>query len=359
MEALRNTWYAAAWSEEITDKLFKRVILEQPIVFYRRLGGEPVALGNVCPHRFAPLNLGKIVNGNIQCPYHGLQFNSAGKCVFNPDGDGLTPDSVRARSYPVLERFGMIWVWMGEAARADAALLPEFPFLESPKFRAVKGYSRMSVNYRYMLDNLVDVAHLLTVHNETLYCEGLSRSKTVVEREGTGIWAKRVATNTAPPPIFDMLWRRGRGDYQGTMDHWAESRWDAPSLISQSTGITMTGNPREEGLETKNIHFATPESFGNTHYFWAICRDFDLDNDQLDKEVYAGTEFAVIQQDGILLTALQETMGDREFWSMKPALLQGDVGAVQIRRALDRLMAAEGAETASQPQAVSNTAQIA
>ncbi len=335
MEALRNTWYAAAWSGELGEKLFKRVILEEPIVFYRGSGGEAAALGNVCPHRFAPLNLGKIVNGNIQCPYHGLQFNAAGKCVFNPDGDGHTPDAIRARSYPVLERFGMIWVWMGEPARADAALLPDFPFLESPRFRAVRGYSKMNVDYRYMLDNLVDVAHLLTVHNETLYCEGLSRSKTHVEREGTGIWAKRFASNTAPPPIFDMLWRRGRGDYQGAMDHWAESRWDAPSLISQNTGVTLTGRPREDGLETKNIHFATPESFGNTHYFWAICRDFDLDNAQLDREVYDGTEFAVIHQDGALLSGLQETMGTREFWSMKPALLQGDVGAVQIRRAAD------------------------
>ncbi len=93
---------------------------------------------------------------------------------------------MRARSYPVLEEFGTVRVWMGEKERPDPALLPRFPFLSSPKYCPVKGYSKMNVDYRYMLDNLADVTHLLTVHNETMYCAGLSRAKTVVERGNLG-----------------------------------------------------------------------------------------------------------------------------------------------------------------------------
>jgi vanillate O-demethylase monooxygenase subunit len=150
-----------------------------------------------------------------------------------------------------------------------------------------------------------------------------------------------MAVNTQPPVIFDMMWRRARGNYDGPMDHWAESRWDAASLISQSVGVTLSGQPREAGLETRNYHLVTPETENTSHYFWAICRNVELNNEALDNDVRAGTEYAFVEQDEKLLRALQENMEGREFWSLKPVLLPGDAGAVQVRRALDRMIAAE------------------
>jgi phenylpropionate dioxygenase-like ring-hydroxylating dioxygenase large terminal subunit len=342
MEALRNTWYAALWSTELEQKLFQRTLLGESIVFYRDHAGRAFALANICPHRFAPLHLGKVVEDTIECGYHGLRFNSSGKCVFNPDGDRITPTAAVVRSYPVHERYGLIWIWMGNPDLAGTELLPTFPFLETPEnYRPVTGYLKVNTSYRYMIDNLMDVAHVLIVHHDMLACPGLALTKTKVVHDGRAIWANRLATDTAPPVIFDMMWRRARGDYNGAMDHWAESRWDAPSLISQNTGVALTGRPREEGLETKNAHFTTPETESSTHYFWAICRNFDIQNAKLDEEIREGTEYAFVHQDQPLVEGLQQVIGEQEFWSMRPALLQGDIGAVEVRRALDRLIEKE------------------
>jgi len=350
MEALRNIWYVAAWPSEIGTTPLRRTLLEEQIAFFRQADGRPVALGNICPHRFAPLHRGKIVEDTIECPYHGLRFNAQGRCVFNPDLNGAIPATAQVRSYPLVERGGLCWIWMGDPKLADEGLIVDFPFFQSGSgYRPVTGYLHVRANYRYMIDNLVDVSHVLIVHHDMLACPGLATGKQSVERDGNGIWVKRFAEQTTPPKIFDMMWRRSRGDYDAPMDHWAESKWNAPSLISQNTGVQLSGLPRDGGLETKNFHLVTPESETSSHYFWAICRNFETDNDALDVDVRAGTEYAFVEQDEKLLEALQENMNGREFWSMKPALMVGDAGAVQVRRETDRLLAAEKAATARAP----------
>jgi phenylpropionate dioxygenase-like ring-hydroxylating dioxygenase large terminal subunit len=344
MKALKNVWYVAAWSDEITATPRKRLILEQPIVFYRTADGIPVALTNTCPHRFAPLDYGKVVDDTIQCAYHGLRFNRTGACVFNPDGAGIVPKSARVRSYPLSERYGAVWIWMGDPARADSSKIPDYPFMvPDPNWRLVSGYLRVAANYRYIIDNLVDVAHVPVLHGDMFNCPEMAKAKTFVEKEGAAIWAKRVAVVSAPPTLFDVLWRQTRGDYVGPMDNWADSRWDAPSLISQNTGVALTGTPRETGMQTKNCHWVTPETEASSHYFWTIARNFLLD-EALDKELRAQSERLFVEQDQWLLEALQAKVGDQEFWSMKPMLLPGDVGTVEVRRTVDRMLAAEQAE---------------
>ena len=350
MQVLKNAWYAAARSDEIESELLNRVILGESLVFFRDPQGSVATLFDRCPHRFAPLRMGKVVNGHLQCPYHGLQFDRDGQCVFNPDGDGLTPQAACVRTYPTVEKFGLVWIWMGDPVSAQPGLLPEAPFMSDLAYRPVSGYKKIAVNYRYLIDNLVDAAHLFTVHGDTLGCAGLARAKTTVVREGRGIWAKRMATDAEPPALFDMLWRASRGAYEGRMDTWADARWDPPGLISQDTGVTLAGHPREQGLHTRNYHFVTPETDGSSHYFWVICRNFQLENDRLDSDIRAGSEHA-FQQDGSLLEALQKNVGDRDFWSMGPVLLQGDLGAVQVRRELDRLIASQVAEQAQRSEA--------
>jgi len=348
---LKNAWCMAAWADEVGEGFLTRTLLGEPMVMYRTAEGRIALLRDECPHRFAPLSKGQRFGDGIQCGYHGLRFNAAGKCVFNPDGDGITPAAAKVRSYPLHERYGMIWIWMGDPALADPALLPSYPFLETPDtYHPVTGYLNVKTSYRFMIDNLMDVAHVLILHHDMLACPGLARSKTKVVRDGAGIWANRLATNTTPPVIFDMMWRRTRGDYTGLMDHWAESRWDAPSLVSQNTGVALTGTPRETGLETKNCHFTTPETDKSTHYFWAICRNFDLKNDKFDEEIRGGTEYAFVQQDEPMVESLQDVVGDREFWSMKPTLLQGDIGTVEVRRTLDRMIEKERAAAESARQ---------
>src|SRR5262252_8998291 len=115
---LQNAWYVAGWSEELHGQPVGRRILDQPVVMYRLPTGEAVALQGRCPHRFAPLHLGKVIGTDIQCPYHGLRFGPQGACTFNPQGGGATPRALDIRAYPLVERYGALWIWMGAPERA-------------------------------------------------------------------------------------------------------------------------------------------------------------------------------------------------------------------------------------------------
>ena len=88
---LKNGWYCAGWSGELSEAPIGRRMLNEPVLVFRSETGEPVALEGRCPHRFAPLHMGTIENDRIACPYHGLVFDRDGACVFNPHEGGVVP----------------------------------------------------------------------------------------------------------------------------------------------------------------------------------------------------------------------------------------------------------------------------
>ena len=86
----RNAWYVAAWDYEVTDKKpLARTVAGVPLALWRNTEGRAVALADACWHRLAPLSKGKIIGDELQCPYHGLRFNSAGRCTAMPAQETL------------------------------------------------------------------------------------------------------------------------------------------------------------------------------------------------------------------------------------------------------------------------------
>src|ERR1700693_1887461 len=157
MSFLRNTWYVAAWCDEVQDRPLGRKILGEQVVLYRDAGRNIVAASDLCPHRFAPLHRGQVIEGVIECPYHGLRFNSDGRCVHNPDGDGKLPVGARLKTFPIIERWECAWIWMGNPQTVDASRIPTYEFLSDPnKYRPVKGRLHVRANYRYITEKLKD-----------------------------------------------------------------------------------------------------------------------------------------------------------------------------------------------------------
>ena len=107
----RNCWYVAAHAHEITDQLFARTFLNQPVILWRMADGSIGALEDRCPHRLVPLSTGKTVNGLVECGYHGLRFDATGNCAFVP-GQDRAPQNAGVRTFPVAERHGLIWIYM-------------------------------------------------------------------------------------------------------------------------------------------------------------------------------------------------------------------------------------------------------
>ncbi|MEJ0069391.1 MAG: Rieske 2Fe-2S domain-containing protein [Pseudomonadota bacterium] len=122
-----NAWYVAAWSSEIGRQPLGRTLLNEPIVLFRDAAGRAAALEDRCCHRAMPLSRGEPAAGGLRCGYHGLVFDGAGRCVEIPTQKTI-PASLKVRSFPVEERDDLVWIWMGDPARADAAEIVAYPW---------------------------------------------------------------------------------------------------------------------------------------------------------------------------------------------------------------------------------------
>jgi phenylpropionate dioxygenase-like ring-hydroxylating dioxygenase large terminal subunit len=144
---LRNCWYVAAWSFDLAaDQLLPMSIIAEPIVLFRRGDGTPVALQDRCCHRRARLSRGRLEGDCVRCMYHGLKFDSAGRCVEIP-GQDMIPPQAFVHTLPVVERGSWLWVWMGDAEKADPALIPGTVALDDPGWDLRTGQMDYKANY--------------------------------------------------------------------------------------------------------------------------------------------------------------------------------------------------------------------
>lgn len=336
MSFLFNAWYVGAWADEVNRTLLPRTILDERVVLYRKMDGTAAAIGGVCPHRFAPLHLGRLVDDNVQCGYHGLQFDCSGKCVVSPI-DPKIPSAAKVKSYPLIEKFGIIWIWMGEAQAADESKIPDFSYLLDPARKVLSGVMTVQANYELVVDNLADLTHTHFLHGNFLHTEALPNAKHEVIQDGDTIYSKFWFPNGRVPPLM--------GEYMDNadlvVDRWTEIRWDPPATIRLDAGATPTGQPREAGIQAYGTHLLTPETPSSTHYFYAHARAFKIDDDATDKLVREWQRVAFNEQDKPVIEAQQKILGDRNLMSMHPVLLSCDAGGMRIRRTLKKLIEAD------------------
>lgn len=161
----KNAWYVAAWANDLQDDTPTAItILNEPIVIYRAsTSGRIVALEDRCVHRLAPLSLGRCEGDRLRCMYHGLLFDPAGVVVEIPGQDKIPPQA-RVKAYRVVERESWVWVWMGDAEKADEALIPPSIGPENPEYIMGHGHLDYEADAHLINDNLLDFSHLTFVH---------------------------------------------------------------------------------------------------------------------------------------------------------------------------------------------------
>lgn len=167
---IQNQWYIIADSREIRKGRpigLKR--LGEDLVLWRDENGKVICLHDRCVHRGAALSIGKLVNHHLQCPFHGLEFNSEGKCVYIPanGSNGIIPKVFQLRSFPVKEQFGWIWFWWGTKKEQD---LPAIKWFESidDSFKYDTFFDTWPTHYSRAIENQLDVIHLPFVHHNTI-----------------------------------------------------------------------------------------------------------------------------------------------------------------------------------------------
>lgn len=340
--AVRNQWYVASFSRDVTRRPLERWILDEPVLLYRKQTGEAVALEGRCAHRHFPLSEGKLVGDNIQCGYHGLVYGPDGNCVRIPS-QGNVPASCRIKSYPTVEKWQWIWIWMGNPQLADPALIPDHHSmgLTDPDFvSAVVFHEEMEARYQLLHDNLLDLSHIAYLHGNTLGGGSEASAVSSYSQSDGPNWVRsdRVLRKTTIPEHFaKYLGRSGLCDRYLPMFFYVPSLHvgmddyrhpiDDPNVLGESFGKLLVH------------HAVTPARRNTTHYFFATARNFGRD---ADEEMVAAFN-AVIREDVVGLEGVERmirAMGDR-----LPAdfIIRADKQQVLTRRKLEAMVAADQA----------------
>jgi vanillate O-demethylase monooxygenase subunit len=344
MAYLTNAWTMAAWASELAPgTLLARTLLDEPLVFYRDGEGTVRALADRCPHRFAPLSMGQLCDGGVtlQCPYHGLRFDGSGACVHNPHGDGTIPQAARVRSFPVVERWSALWIWMGDADRADAAQIPDFSFNDAEHWAVGTGSMVVDAPYELEIDNILDLSHIEFMH-PLFASEAVRRGKVECRQDGDTVWCKRFMPDDEQVPDF---LRQAFQVERGAIDRWLHVRWNAPATMALWAGGVASGRPMEEGVVSQQAHCFTPESAGRTHYFYSIAfpRAMGPLAEELAAQNVAALRGPFEHEDKPVVEAVGRRMGGHDLFALKPVLLPGDAAAVRARRLLQAMIDRERA----------------
>jgi phenylpropionate dioxygenase-like ring-hydroxylating dioxygenase large terminal subunit len=330
----QNCWYIVATDAEITDQPLSRRILGHAIALFRSADGHVSALEDRCAHRWAALSQGRVINDEIECPYHGFRYNSAGKCTHIPVQSAV-PTKMHVRSYPVRQHSRWIWVWTGRPELAEAAPLPEIPWFTDPHFVQIRGYTELSCNYLLLQENVIDLTHLPYVHADAGQGGWSQRPSEVNVEEGRVTFTKTIEGEPISPAFGVMMGieagrpmnRTDWGTFATPACHYAGSDYDLSGVHSGDAGH----------FRIRTMHCVTPISPNRCHYWWAFAQDFALDQSMESIERFLQQ---VVAQDKRILEAIQLTI-DAGGDAAPEVLISSDRAVVEARRILKRMLAAE------------------
>jgi vanillate O-demethylase monooxygenase subunit len=333
----RNQWYVAAYSEEVGEDLMARTVCGEPIVFYRTGAGAPVGLADRCVHRRFPLSLSRRDGDRIVCGYHGFTYEPSGACVYVP-GQARVPRTARVPSYPIVEQDSLIWVWIGDADRADPAAIPRAPWLAAQGWTTVRGLEPLAARYGLLVDNLLDLSHETYLHGGYIGTPEVAETPitTEVDEDAGIVRVSRRMKDVECPPFY----AKSTG-IAGRIDRWQDIEYYPPCLYLLHSRIAPTGvEPGPDGDDSRAAHAEigyaiTPETETTTHDFWMVARDFALDDEEVSRFL-ADSNRTVVLQDVVALNALEQVIA-REPAGYQELSINIDTGGLAARRLLQKL----------------------
>jgi len=311
---VKNSWYMAAWADEVSTSPLARRICNNPVVLYRTLEGKANALIDSCSHRGAPLSLGTVVENGIRCNYHGLVFGCNGTCVEIPNQENI-PQKARVDSFPLVEKDQMLWIWIGSPEKADESLVPDYPFHNDRKhWPHYHDMLPVKSHYIMLVDNLLDATHLSYLHSASV--GGSSPDVHMVAQNDlskteNGIRLNRYMQNSPPPETYNNC-----VELPERIDRWQEFEFVAPSSVIQYSGGVPAGKDRKTAraprFDMRIFHTITPETDTTCFYFWSVANGHDTDNpaatETITKEIRValGEDKVMVEAQQLRVTELGE-----------------------------------------------------
>jgi vanillate monooxygenase len=340
MTFIKDTWYVACTAEEIDEKPLGRKICNESIVFYRASEGKVAALEDFCPHRGAPLSLGQVVEGKLTCGYHGLEMGCDGKTIAMP---GQRVNAFPAiRSYPVEERYGFVWVWPGDASKADATLIPIQQWHNNSAWAYGGGLFHINCDYRLMIDNLMDLTHETYVHAGSIGQKEIDDTPCKTTVEGQSVITSRFMENISAPPFWRMALRGNHLADDVPVDRWQVCRFTPPSHVMIEVGVAHAGHGGYDANDEHKVYsivtdFITPETETSIWYFWGMARKFNPSDKGLTASIREG-QGKIFSEDLEMLERQQKNILAHPTRNLLK--LNIDSGGVFSRRVIDKILAA-------------------
>ena len=343
---LMNAWYVACTPDEIADRPLGRRICDLPMVFYRPAPDAVAALEDFCPHRGAPLSLGRVCDGRLVCGYHGMAMGCEGRAVSMPGQRVAAFPAIRA--YPVVERHGFIWVWPGDAAQADPARIPDLPWHGNPAWAHGGGMYAIRADARLMIDNLMDLTHETYVHATSIGQPEIDETPARSSVQGDEVVTRRHMEGITAPPFWQAALRASGLADDVPVDRWQICRFRPPGQILIEVGVAHAGLGGIDAPDDRKVYalvtdFITPETASSMWYFWGMARTFRPDDAELTARIREG-QGRIFSEDLEILERQQRNLD--AFPGRELLRLNIDAGGVLSRRVLDRLIAQERAAAA-------------
>lgn len=283
-EAYQHVWFVIARSEDI-DTPQPAQLLDQKLVVFRDRDGVAHVLDRRCIHRGGDLSAGVVVDTAIQCPYHGWRFEgNTGACSSLPslaEGQAIPPKAA-VKSYPVVERFGMVWTCLGDPL-FDVPNPPEIDDLtlewrSAEPIHAGCGFMAATENFR-------DMAHFPFVHERSMGDVSKVVPKLDVKRVGREVWAS-------------YLYEQVKGSsFSEVGTSWMHYHSYAPGIAT----ILYDFGP--EIGKRYLVDFPSPVSYDRCIIFWAVAVDKDFQGGTVDEILAIETE--VFDEDTPILQGLE------------------------------------------------------
>jgi phenylpropionate dioxygenase-like ring-hydroxylating dioxygenase large terminal subunit len=299
-----------------------------------------VALENACPHRKVPLSLGKRRGDLVECGYHGLTFNSTGACVRAPACESI-PKRARVHSYPIAERYGLIWIWMGDPPLANPQTIFQVDNWGDSEWGCTPVDSMVvACNYLYVTDNLLDPTHVAWVHADSFGDTACATTPLSVVVQPGGVAVSRWMLDVPVAPFYSKFVKfKGNADRQ---QHY-EVRFPSNAVIRAVFAPASSGGPEGRHVADTflmdSYNFMTPIDENTTRYFWFQTRNF-APGDAAVSASFATSVRAAFEEDKVVLEAVQKGMQQ----SQTPHIdLPSDAGPTRFRLRLASLIRAEEA----------------
>jgi len=335
----RHCWWVIATTAEVTSTPISRQVLQRRVVLVRTQNGVIIALDDRCPHRRAPLSLGRLVNEEIECLYHGLRFNREGQCTRVP-GQPNIPSALKASSYPVYEHGPFVWIWVGETERADPDLLPNIQWLSDTKYLRTGNYMQINCDYVILWENIMDAAHFPFLHGNRSGSVQVNFSdylQTTTEANGN-IIKMDFRVSARPPTNLEL--RSMDVKPEDKIETAAKSTLVLPSYWIQETEIIHLST----STETINSYFykalqgVTPISPGRCHWWWVTIQNYGYPLPNKWQEAYDN----LLEEDRNMLERVQVSINeDTRGTHARDALIRSDRTVIDIRIALQRILETE------------------